>query len=118
MIDWDDCTSLTKEEFLEFINLGIPKMEEKHDWDFQINGFSIKDFCFDLFCYSYETNGWPESYKDDYPKVKDLRAIRQIATEYYSWRKENFTYYNDKTRSTKIYELILSKLYAMAEEIF
>lgn len=34
MIDWDDCTSLTKEEFLEFINLGIPKMEEKHDWDF------------------------------------------------------------------------------------
>ena len=48
MIDWNDCTPLTREEFDVFIGAAIPflkSMEMKNGWDFFVNDLSVRWFC-------------------------------------------------------------------------
>lgn len=120
MINWSDCSPLTKEEWLDFIKLGIPKLkdlEEKNRWDFFINDLNISTFCDDYFGYCYAINGYPEFWQDNYPKVKDLAAACSIIVNS-DWRQENSICYLDKTNTIKIYELILNKVYTITEQLF
>lgn len=120
MINWSDCSPLTKEEWLNFIKLGIPKlkdMEEKNRWDFFINDVSIKDFCNAYLNYCYAVNGYPETWQNDYPKVRDLKTACSIIINS-DWRKEYSTCYLDETNTIKIYELILNKIYTITEQLF
>lgn len=75
MIDWDDCTPLTREEFDSFIGMAIPflkSMEDKNGWDFFVNDMSIRRFCNRFFIEAFKFNDY-EDYQRYNTKVKDIQ---------------------------------------------
>lgn len=119
IINWNDYSPLTKDEWLEFVEKSIyflKKRENKNDWDFFINNFSFSMFCDMSFCESYDIIR-PKIWQDNCTKAKDLKAIWDLIIES-DWTKEENKYKKDNDRSLMIYDLISKKIYNITEEIF
>lgn len=117
MIDWNDCTPLTKEEWIEFINFGIPELKEmeyKNSWDFYINDYGFNFFCNDLLCYAYKIDS-PKEWQLEYQKTIDLKKLWRMV-EGLDWTKEEKKYRSNKEGKFKIHELIINRLYQFADE--
>ena len=117
MIDWNDCTPLTRKEFDAFINTAIPflkNMEAKNIWDFIINDMSIGDFCKNFILYAFEHNSY-KNYQKYNTKVKDMLTIYHILIEA-DWTVENETFRNNK--DSEIWKLVLNKINTIADNIF
>ena len=117
MIDWNDCTPLTRQEFDSFINAATPfleNMEIKNGWDFFVNDMSIGWFCERFLMEAFELNDY-EDYQRYNTKVKEMRTIYDILVEA-DWTEENDALRND--HSCKIWKLILNKVNSIANEIF
>lgn len=116
MIDWNDCTPLTREEFDSFINAAIPflkRMEDKNGWDFFINDMSIGRFCERFIIEAIRLNDY-ESYQIHNTKVKDMLAMYRILVEA-DWTPENEILRNDK--GSDIWRLVLDKVCTIADEV-
>lgn len=119
MVDWNDWSPLTKEEWIDFVKLGIPEfkeMEHKNSWDFYINDFSFSLLCNNFLCYAYDKNA-PEDWQDNFQKVKDLMTIWELIDNI-DWSEEERKYREDETKRVKIYELIIQKVFDITDEIF
>lgn len=117
MIDWNDCTPLTREEFDSFIGAAIPflkSMEYKNGWDFFVNGFSVGWFCERLLIEAIDLNDY-EDYQEHNTKVKDMLAIYLILVSA-DWTPENETLRNNK--GSEIWRLVLDKVNAIADDVF
>lgn len=117
MIDWNDCTPLTRDELDDFINAAIPhiaNLESKNKWDFFVNDMSISSFCERLFIEAFEINDY-EDYQRNYRKVEDIYAIRNILAEE-DWEQENKYFRNHK--DSEIWKLVLNKVNSIADAIF
>lgn len=117
MIDWNDCTPLTRKEFDTFINTAIPflkDMEDKNGWDFFINDMSIGHFCERFILEAFEHNDY-EDYQKYNTKVKDMLTIYHILIEA-DWTAENETLRNNK--GSEIWKLVLNKVNTIADSIF
>ena len=117
MINWDDCSPLTREEFDAFISMAIPflkSMEYKNRWDFFINDMSIRWFCDRFFIEGFEFNDY-EDYQEHYTKVKDMYANLDILMEA-DWTPEDEILRRDK--EVEIWKLVLDKVNAIADSVF
>jgi hypothetical protein len=117
MIDWNDCTPLTRKEFDGFINAAIPhlqSMEMKNGWDFFVNDMGHVYFCQDLMWKAFRLNDY-ENYQVYYQKVQDMLTIYQILVEA-DWSEEDETLRRDK--GSEIWRLVLNKVNAIADEVF
>ena len=117
MIDWDDCTPLTREEFDSFISMAIPflkSMEDKNGWDFFVNDMSIRWFC-DRFSFeAFEFNDY-EYYQKHNTKVKDMYAILDVLMEA-DWTPEDEAL--RKNRGLEIWKLVLDKVNTIVDSVF
>lgn len=116
MIDWNDCTPLTREEFDGFITAAIPflkRMEDKNGWDFFVNDDSIGWFCQRFLIEAFKLNDY-EVYQQYYPKVKDMNAICGILINA-DWTAENETLRKDK--GSEIWRLVLNKVNSVADVV-
>lgn len=116
MIDWNDCTPLTREEFDGFINAAIPflkRMEDKNGWDFFVNDDSIGWFCERFLIEAFKFNSY-EVYQRHYQKVKDMNAICRILIEA-DWTEEDETLRKDK--DSEIWRLVLNKVNSVADAV-
>lgn len=119
MIDWNNYTNLTKEEWLDFLKSGFPylvEMENKNRWDFYINDFNFNIFCNDFLCDAYNLNP-PKEWQDTFPKVCDLMTLCNLINEI-DWSKEEQKYRNDNNDKLTIYHLIFSKIIDFTNQIF
>ena len=117
MIDWNDCTPLTREEFDSFIGAAIPflkDMEMKNGWDFFVNEMSIGMFCDRFLIEAFELNDY-EDYQEHNRKVKDMYTIRDILYDS-DWTNENETLRNNK--GSEIWKIVLDKVNAVADSVF
>jgi hypothetical protein len=116
MIDWNDCTPLTREEFDVFISAAIPflkRMEDKNGWDFFVNDMSIGHFCERFIIEAFYLNDY-ENYQKYNAKVKDMLAMYHILIKA-DWSEENATLRKDK--GSEIWRLILNKVNAIADTV-
>lgn len=117
VIDWNDCTPLTRFEFDAFIGSAIPflmRMEDKNGWDFFVNDRSIRWFCLRFMDEALELNGY-EDYQWYYPKLNDIDTIYRILSEA-DWTAEDETLRKDK--GSEIWKLVLNKINAIADTVF
>ena len=117
MIDWNDCTPLTREEFDNFIRHAIPRLQDlemKNGWDFFVNDMGHVYFCQDLLWEAFRLNGY-KNYQVYYPKVQDMLTIYQILMEA-DWEKEDELLRRDK--GLEIWRLVLNKVNAIADSVF
>lgn len=117
MVDWNDCTPLTREEFDGFISAAIPflkDMEMKNGWDFFVNDMSICWFCDRFIIEAFEFNNY-EDYQEHNTKVKDMYAIRDVLIEA-DWTEENETL--RKNKGSEIWKLVLNKVNSIADTLF
>lgn len=117
MIDWDDCTPLTREEFDSFISMVIPflkSMEDKNGWDFFVNDMSIRWFCNRFFIEAFEFNDY-EDYQKHNTKVKDMYAILDVLMEA-DWTPEDEALQKD--RELEIWKLVLDKVNTIVDSVF
>lgn len=121
MINWSDCSPLTKDEWLDFLNLGIPhlkEMESKNDWDFHINDFSFTILCNNFLCHAYHSN-LPKEWEERLPKAKDLMTIWDLIDEIdWSQEEHRYKYQKENNENLTIYGLILGKIYKLTENLF
>ena len=116
MIDWNDCTPLTREEFDDLIGAAIPflkDMEMKNGWDFFVNDMSIGQFCERFLIEAINLNDY-EDYQKHYPKVKDMLELYWILVKA-DWTEENETLRKDK--GSEIWRLVLNKVNAIADTV-
>lgn len=118
MIDWTDCTPLTREEFDDFICAAIPflkGMEDKNGWDFIINDMRFNQFCDRFLIEAFELNGYYEkNCRWYYPKVQDVETIYRILIEA-DWTVEDEAFKKDY--GICIWEVILNKVNAIADSV-
>jgi len=117
MIDWNDCSPLTRKEFDDFISAAIPflkNMEMKNGWDFFVNDMSFSWFCKRFLIEAFELNDY-EAYQEYNTKVQDMLAIGYILIEA-DWTEEDETLRNDK--GSEIWKLVLNKVNAIADSMF
>ena len=117
MINWNDWTPLTREEFDSFIEKAIPflkDMEMKNGWDFFVNDMSIGWFCERFLLEAFEYNEYEEHQKHN-QKVKDMLSIYNLLVDG-DWTKENETLRANK--GTEIWKLILDRVNAVADSVF
>lgn len=117
MIDWNDCTPLTRFEFDTFIGSAIPflmRMEDKNGWDFFVNDMSIRRFCERFLIEALNRNDY-EDYQKHNTKVKAINAICRILVEA-DWTAEDETLRKDK--GSEIWKLVLNKVNAIADTVF
>ena len=116
MIDWNDCTPLTREEFDTFIGAAIPflkRMEDKNGWDFFVNNDSIGWFCRRFMIEAFYLNDYKD-YQKYNTKVKDMLAIYNILAMA-DWTGEDEILRNDK--GTEIWKLVLNKVNTIADTV-
>lgn len=116
MINWNDCTPLTREEFAAFIEAAIPflkGMENKNNWDFFVNNTSIKWFCERFFMEALKLNGYKDYYKHN-QKAKDVLAVYDLLAEE-DWSEENKT--RRANKESKIWDIVLNKVNKIADEV-
>lgn len=116
MIDWNDCTPLTREEFNDFISPAIPflkSMEDKNGWDFFVNDDSIRWFCRRFLIEAFNLNDYKDHQRYN-QKVKDINAMDRILIEA-DWTPENETLRKDK--GSEIRKLVLNKINAIADSV-
>ena len=114
MIDWNDCTPLTRSEFDSFISAAIPflkGMEDKNGWDFFVNDDSIGWFCKRFLIEAFNLNDYTD-YQKYNQKVQDMNAIYHILISA-DWTPENETLRKDK--GSEIWRLVLNKVNAIAD---
>ena len=117
MIDWSDCTPLTRKEFDDFIAPAIPflkQMEYKNGWDFFVNDMSTQWFCQRFILEASELDKH-EDYQEHNTKVKDMDAIYFLLMDA-DWSKEDAALRSDK--SLEIWKLVLDKVNAVADNVF
>ncbi len=117
MIDWNDCTPLTRSEFDTFIGAAIPflkNMEDKNGWDFFVNDMSIGRFCERFLIEAFGINYY-EDYQKHNTKVQDIRIIYSILVEA-DWTQENETLRQNK--GSEIWRLVLNKVNMVADSVF
>lgn len=117
MINWNDCTPLTRQEFDAFINAAIPflkDMELKNSWDFFVNDIGVEYFCKDLIIEAFSLNDY-EDYQKYNPKVKDMLVIYDLLIEA-DWTVENKTLRDNK--NSDIWKLVLNKVNTIADMVF
>lgn len=117
MIDWNDCSPLTRKEFDAFINMAIPflkDMEDKNRWDFFVNDMSIGHFCERFILNAFAHNDY-EDYQEHNTKVKDMLAFYHILIES-DWTPENETL--RKNKGSEIWKLVLNKVNTIADSVF
>ncbi len=116
MIDWNDCTPLTREEFDTLIGPAIPHlqdMEWKNDWDFFVNDISIAWFCSDFLNRAIELNDYLE-YQKYNTKVQDVSTMCQLLATA-DWSEEEAAL--REHRAPAIWEMILSKVKLVADAV-
>ena len=116
MIDWNDCTPLTRDEFSLFISTAVPflkDMEMKNGWDFFVNDMSVGWFCERFLIEAFYKNDY-EDYQRFYPKVQDMRAIYDLLVKA-DWSQENATL--RKHKESEIWKLILDKVNSIADTV-
>lgn len=116
MIDWSDCTPLTRCEFNEFISAAIPflkDMEDKNGWDFFVNDMSIGWFCERFLIKAFELNDYAD-YQRYNTKVQDMRTIYHIVVKA-DWTPENETL--RKYKGSEIWKLVLNKVNTIADAV-
>lgn len=116
MIDWNDCTPLTRGEFDSFISAAVPflqDMEMKNGWDFFVNDLGHVYFCQDLMCHAFSLNEYKD-YQIHYPKVQDMIAIDRILRET-DWTEEDSTL--RKHKESEIWRLVLNRVNAVADAV-
>lgn len=116
MIDWNDCTPLTKEEFDSFVGAAIPflkDMEDKNAWDFFVNDISVGLFCKEFLIKAFELDNYKD-YQKYNTKVQDMRTIYNILAEA-DWTPENETL--RKYKSSEIWKLVLNKVNVIANTV-
>lgn len=114
MIDWNDCTPLTREEFDGFIEAAIPflkSMEMKNGWDFFVNDLSVRWFCERFLIEAFNLNDY-ESYQRHYTKVQDMRTIYDLLVKA-DWSPEDNTL--RKNKGSDIWKLVLNKVNDIAD---
>ena len=117
VIDWNDCTPLTRFEFDAFIGAAIPflmRMEDKNGWDFFVNDMSIGHFCGRFLIEAFKLNDY-EHYQKYNTKVKDMKTICNLLVEA-DWTAEDETLRNNK--GSEIWKLVLNKINAIADTVF
>ena len=117
MIQWNDCTPLTREEFDDFINTAVPflqGMEDKNGWDFIINDMRFSWFCERFLLEAFKLNNY-ERYQHHCPKVQDMHTICGIIVEA-NWTEEDEAFKND--HGICIWKTILSKVNDIANSVF
>lgn len=118
MINWNDCSPLTKDEWLDFVALGIPQFknrESKNSWDILINGFTMDMICHELFCLSYAINP-PEEWQRPFQKVKEMNEIWDYITEIIDWSDEDKEYAAD--HNLCIADLVINKVNEITNQLF
>ena len=116
MIDWNDLTLLTREEFNSFISAAIPflkRMELKNHWDFSINDDSSQWFCERFLMEAFRLNKY-ENHQRYNPKVTDMNAIYDILCDSDWTEEDNFIRNND---GVKIWEVVLNKINIVADSV-
>ena len=116
VIDWDDCTPLTREEFDSFISTAIPfikDMEIKNSWDFFVNDMSIGCFCEGFIIHAFALNDY-EDYQKHNTKVKDMLTMQHILVKA-DWTEEDETL--RKNKYSEIWKLVLNKVNAIADSV-
>lgn len=116
MIDWNDCTPLTRSEFDSFIGAAIPflkSMEDKNGWDFFVNDDSVRWFCERFLIEAFKLNEY-EDYQRFYPKVQDMRTIYDVLVEG-DWSQEDATL--RKNKGSEIWKLVLDKVNSVADTV-
>lgn len=116
MIDWDDCTPLTRDEFGTFIGAAVPflkRMEDKNGWDFFVNDDSIGWFCHRFLIEAFKLNEYKD-YQRYNIKVRDTNALCCILIGA-DWTKENETLRKDK--GSEIWKLVLNKVNDIADAV-
>lgn len=117
MIDWNDCTPLTRNEFDDLIGAAIPflkDMEMKNGWDFVVNNISTSWFCERFLIKARDLNDY-EDYQKHNTKVQDFRTIYSIIV------KSDWTHEDTVLREnlgTEIWKLVLDKVNSIADSVF
>lgn len=122
MLNVLECKNLTKEELIEFINLGLPylkDMELKNNWDFFINEIRLNTFCDEIFQYAIKTLKQEELFYDkhsNYPKINEINDFFDIVEdkEFFKEEEKRIKQKEDIT----IWELIYNKLKIYIEDLY
>lgn len=116
MIDWNDCTPLTRGEFDSFISAAIPflkNMEMKNGWDFFVNDMSVGWFCERFLIEAFDMNDY-EDYQRFYPKVRDMRTIYDLLVKA-DWSQEDTILREHK--GSEIWKLVLDRVNSVADTV-
>lgn len=122
MLNVLECKNLTKEELIEFINLGLPylkDMELKNNWDFFVNEIGFTSFCEELFQYAIKVLKQEELFFDkycSYPKVNEINDFFDIVEEKEFFKEEEKRI--KQKEDITIWELIYNKLKIYIEDLY
>lgn len=109
--------SLTKEEWFDFISLGIPRLREresKNAWDIGVNGFTMDEICNTFFCYAYAINR-PEEWQCKFQKVQDMNETWDMICGA-DWSAEDKAYADN--HSICIADLVINKVNELSNQLF